>query len=157
MNPPRQQTENHRKIIEETLVAIQRQEDILKHLATDLEYFRKRFKNNLNDDNGTGDYLTDLGTEETIDMRWDNSDLGNGTITAESAADFCLYRSAMENFELGVSKSKEVVEGIWNDVEVVRDDDRGAPGGWVRKDEVKVKEMWVKDVLEKGRRAAAQE
>jgi chaperonin cofactor prefoldin len=149
----KQHTQNHRKIIGDILVALQKQEDIMKQLTEDLEFFRNKYKSSLNYDNGAGCYLADIG-DKTIDLRSYDTDLGNGVIAAETAADFLGYRSAMNNFQMGFKKTKEEIEKIWEDVDLVRDVDNDK---WVRKDSLKISSKWEADALEKGRKAAVQE
>lgn len=143
--------QNHRKIIKDLLVAVQKQEDIMKHLTKDLEFFRNKYKKSLDYDNGTGCYLADI-RDEIIDLR-SCTDLGNGVIAAETAADYLGYRSAMHNFHMGFEKTKKEIEKIWEDIDVVRDVDNKE---FVQKDSLKIPK-WEADALEKGRKAAAQE
>lgn len=75
---PNHKAQSHRKIVGDLLVAVQEQEDIMKQLTKDFEYFRGKYKNSLGYGNGTGCYLADVG-EETIDVR-SYIDLGNGVI-----------------------------------------------------------------------------
>jgi hypothetical protein len=124
----------------------------MKQLTRDLEFFRNKYKNALGYDNGTGCYLADHG-DETIDIRSSNMDVWNGVISAETAADYLEYRSATDNFLLGMETTKREIGRIWEDVEVVRDTDNNE---FVRKDLLKVAN-WEADTLEKGRRAAVQE
>lgn len=149
--PSKSYNEEHRKIIGDLLVAIQKQEDIMEHLTRDLEFFRTKYKNSLDYDNGTGCYLADVG-DQTVDYRSD-MDVGNGVITAETATDYLGYKSAMCNFQMGFEKTKKEIEKIWEDVDVVRDVDSAQ---FVQKDSLKIPN-WEAVGLEKGRKAAAQE
>ena len=142
---------NHCNIIKDLLTAIQKQEDTMKKLNKDLEFFRNKYNSSLNYDNGTGCYLADVG-DETIDMR-SYMDLGNGIISAETAANFMGYRTAMDNFQMGFEKTKEEIEKIWEDVDMVRDVDSEQ---FVQKGSVKIPK-WEVDALEKGRKVAARE
>lgn len=142
---------NHRKIIEDTLVVIQKQEDIMKQLSQDLEFFRKNCKDSLDYDIGNGNYLADVG-DETIDLRSYQKDLGNGEITAETATEYLGYKSAMDNFQMGFKRTKEEVEKVWKDVDLVKDGDE-----WFQKDSLKISSKWEVDALDRGRKAAAQE
>lgn len=151
--PSKHHTENHRKTIGDILVALQKQEVIMKQLTNDLEFFRNKYKSSLNHDNGAGCYLADIG-DETIDLRSYQTDLGNGVISAETAAHFLGYRSAMNNFQMGFKKTKEEIEKIWENIDLVRDIDNGE---WVRKDSLKIPSKWEAGRLEKGRKAAAPE
>jgi hypothetical protein len=103
-------------------------------------------------DNGTGCYLADHG-DEIIDLRSFDMDVRNGVISAATAADYLGYRSAMDNFLLGMETTKREIERVWGDVDVVRDIDNDE---FVRKDLVKVAN-WEANALEKGRKAAVQE
>lgn len=150
--PSEQHTRDHREILKELLVAIQKQEDIMKQLTEDLTFFRDKYKSSLDYDNGAGCYLADIG-DETIDLRSYQTDLGNGVITAVTAANYLGYRSAMKNFQMGFKKSNEKIEKIWNNIEVVRDIDNNV---WVRKESVNISSKWEIDALEKGKLAASQ-
>lgn len=83
----------------------------MKQLTKDLEFFRNKYKDSLNYDNGARCYLADVG-DETIDLRSYQMDLGNGVITVETAAEFLGYRSAIDNFQMGFKKTKEEIEKI---------------------------------------------
>jgi hypothetical protein len=54
-------------------------------------------------------------------------------ITAERATDFLGYRSAMDNFQMGFKKTKEEMETIWEDVDLVKDGDE-----WAQKDSLQI-------------------
>ncbi|KAL8922657.1 MAG: hypothetical protein Q9172_003472 [Xanthocarpia lactea] len=142
---------HHSIIIKSLLIAIQKQQDIMEHLTRDLEFFRNKFKESLDYDNGTGCYLADVG-DETIDLR-SHMDLGNGIIGAETAVDYVGYRSSMNNFQMGFEKTKDEIEKIWKVVDLVRDTERDQ---LIRQDSMTIPK-WEAEALEKGRKAAAQE
>jgi hypothetical protein len=154
MDLPTNRTEDHRKIIEDILVALQQQEDLLKGLGHHLGFFRKRYKELLNHDIGAGQFLSDQNTGQILNLRSHQKDLGNFVVTVETAAGFWAYKYAVENLQMGVEKSKEAIEGIWKKVLEVWDDDHRM---WAKRDEVMISENWVVDTLEQDRRAAAQE
>jgi hypothetical protein len=151
MNPSKTETEiRHRKIIQDTLVALQKQEDIMEHLTEDLKLFRERYKSCLSHNNAVTYYHIDAG-DENIDL------LGYGVITTETVARFQEYKSAMKNFQKGFEKSKKVIDELWNQVEFFRDN---LVFESMRKDEANIdldEHQWVVDALERGRRVAAQE
>lgn len=142
---------HHSIIIKNLLIAMQKQQDIMEHLTKDLQFFRNKLKDSLDYDNGTGCYLADVG-DETIDLR-SYTDLGNGIIGAETAVDYMGYRSTMKNFQMGFEKTKDEIEKIWNIVDLVRDVEKGQ---LIREDSLTMPK-WEAEVLEKGRKAAAQE
>ncbi len=142
---------HHSIIIKGLLIAMQKQQDIMEHLTRDLEFFRNKFKENLDYDNGTGCYLADVG-DGTIDLRSD-MDLGNGIIGAETAVDYVGYRSSMNNFQMGFEKTKDEIEKIWKVVDLVRDTEKDQ---LTRQDSLTIPK-WEAEALEKGRKAAAQE
>ena len=133
---------NHRKILDDLLDTVGKQEDIMGQLHRDLEFFRKKFKTSLKYDSGAGDYR-----EETADgTEWDvrsYTDAGDGTIKEETTVDYIGYKIAMDNFQMGFDKSKDQIEKIWKDVDVGKGS-LALP-------------KWEADGLEKGRKAAAQE
>lgn len=133
----------HRKIIEELLVAVQKQQDVMARMNKDLEFFRTQYKSCLDYDNGTGCYLEDTGYgDESIDLR-SYEDIGNGTITADTAIAYLGYESAMDNFELGFKKGKDEIEKIWDRVGEVSNPEH-----------VQLKiEDWAADGLEVSRKA----
>ena len=95
----------HREIIGIMLAEIQKQKEITQKLNRDLEFFRKKFNDNLVHDNGDGEYGADMG-DQMIDLREVQSWLGDGSITKETASDYLGYQKSMENFQLGLQKSK---------------------------------------------------
>lgn len=143
---------NHRKVIEDLLEVVRKQQDIMQHLARDLEFTRHQSEENLKYDNGGGCYLADVG-EQTKDYRAEGMDVGNGVISTDTATDYLGYKLAMDNFEAGFKKTKEQVEKSWSAVDVVQESDGG---GFVQKGSSTLP-RWLADSLEKGRKAAAQE
>ncbi|OBT69040.1 hypothetical protein VE03_01297 [Pseudogymnoascus sp. 23342-1-I1] len=145
------ESHNHRQIIGDLLAAIQTQKDLTKQLSETLDLFRNKYKMSLDYDNGDGDYGADNGDEE-VDLRSYDADLGSGVISAESAADYVGYRSAMENLQVGIERSRGEVERIWAGVGEVRDMDGSR--GFVAKEGVRVAN-WERVILEEGRKAAS--
>ena len=142
--PPHQSpTTNERIIINRLLETVQKQEDIMKHLLRDLEFFRKQFKTNLEYDVGLGDYREETADGTEYDIR-DVTDAGDGTIKNETAVDYLGYKAAMDNFHMGFEKTKYQIEEIWKDV------DKSAKGPVVMP-------KWAAGSLEKSRKTAAQE
>lgn len=138
---------NDRKAINDLLVVLQKQEDIMKHLTKDLEFFRTQFKDSLDYDNGNGNYLADTGyDDEPIDLR-SYEDVGNGTIEEETVVHYIGYKGAMDNFQMGFEKTKNEIENIWKDVDLLRFTQGGS---------LNISKFQT-DALEKGRKAAAQE
>jgi hypothetical protein len=135
-------TTDHRKILDDLLDTVRKQEEMMEHLLRDLEFFRKAFKASLECDSGAGDYREETADGTEFDIR-SYTDAGDGTIKEETAVDYTGYRIAMDNFQLGFDKTKNRIEKIWKDVDVGK-------GSLVMP-------KWAADSLEKGRKAAAQE
>jgi hypothetical protein len=80
-------------------------------------------------------------------------EVGNGMIIEETVVSYLGYKSAMDNFQMGFEKTKDQIEKVWKDVNVV---------GVVAKGQIVKKEQLTRaqiemDGLEKGRKVAAQE
>lgn len=113
----------------------------MAYLTRGLDFFRGQFKAELEQDNGTGNYLADI-RDETINLR-DYEDVGIGAIGEETATDYVGYQCAMGNFRTGFEKTMNEIERLWKEADVVENPPKMA-------------NMWV-DALEKGRKIAAQE
>lgn len=120
--PPSHSRPNHRKVIEELLEVVRKQQAIMEHLSRDLNFTRSQFETNLNYDNGDGDYKADTDYE-TIDVRAHGMDVGNGIISVDTATDYIAYKVAMNNHEAGFKKTKDQLEKIWEAVDLVQRED----------------------------------
>ncbi|KAJ4312247.1 hypothetical protein N0V94_007549 [Neodidymelliopsis sp. IMI 364377] len=133
---------NHRKILDDLLNTVQKQEEVMRHLLRDVEFFRKTFKTSLQYDSGAGDYREETADGTEFDIR-SSTDAGDGMIKEETAVDYIGYSIAMDNFQLGFNRTKERIEEMWKDADVGRGS-LAMPKAFA-------------DSLEKGRKVAAQE
>jgi hypothetical protein len=115
-------------------------------------YFRKMVQMRLEYDNGTPSYLTDVVNEapDYDSYMYEYEEVGNGMIIEETVVSYLGYKSAMDNFQMGFEKSKDQIEKVWKDVNVVG---VVAKGQTVKKEQL-TREQIEMDGLEKGLRVA---
>lgn len=133
---------SHRKILDDLLDTVRKQEELMGHLLRDLEFFRKESRTSFEFNSGAGDYREETADGTECDMR-SSTDAGDGTIKEETALGYTGYKLAMDNFQLSFDKTKDQIEEIWKHLDV-------------DEDSLAMPRVFV-DVLENGRKAAAQE
>jgi hypothetical protein len=89
---------NHRKILDDLLDTVRKQEDIMGRLLRDLEFFRNKFKTSLKYDSGAGDYREDMADGTEWDVR-SYTDAGDGTLKEETTLDYIGSKLLWTTFE----------------------------------------------------------